>query len=148
MADIQEQVNDICRLADAVVMNPSVSLSTTAVNIGVCDAVVLFASGGAMHFNVSEVNNPLYAAGIWIANKFKAAGKWIASKFKDKEKERQEEKERMLREVIRKQQAVINRLNEELARSRQQNAENRQEIENLKEMLRMLEETVEFLNVV
>ena len=46
----------------------------------------------------------------------------------------------MLREVIGKQQAVIDRLNQELAKSRQQNEKNHREIENLKEMLRMLEE--------
>ncbi len=134
MADIQEQVNDICRLADAVVKNPSAPLSTTAIKIGVGAAVAGFAAGGVMAFAPFIIMNPLLGVGIWIAKK-----------LRDKEKERQE-KERMLREVIRKQQAVINRLNEELARSRQQNAENRQEIENLKEMLRMLEETEEYLS--
>lgn len=134
MADIQEQVKDVCRLADAVVKNPSASLPTTAVSIGVCGAVISFATGGAMFFAPLIAMNPLLATGIWIAKK-----------LRDKEKERQE-KERMLREVIRKQQAVINKLNDELARSRQQNAQNRQEIENLKEMLKMLEKTEKYLN--
>lgn len=132
MANLQEQVKDVCRLADAVVKNPSSSLSTTAMNIGVCGAVARFAAGGGIVFapliRVSPVG--------WIV----AAAVWAAKKLKDKEKE-QQEKERMLREVIRKQQAVIKKLEEELARSRQQNAQNRQEIENLKEMLRMLKET-------
>ena len=118
MPNLQTEVKDICRLADAVVKNPSDSLSTIAKQIGVCSAVAGFAAGIAV---------------------------WLVKKLRDKEKERQE-KERMLREVIRKQQAVINKLNEELARSRQQNAQNRQEIENLKEMFRMLEETEEYLN--
>ena len=130
MADIQEQVKDICRLAESVVKNPSASLSTTAVNIGVCGAVAGFAAGGAMAFAPLIIVRPLV---------------WLVKKLRDKEKERQE-KELMLREVIRKQQAVIKKLNEELARSRKQNAENRQEIENLKEMLRMLEETEKYLN--
>ena len=130
MADIQEQVNDICRLADAVVYDPSTSLLTTAKKIGVSTAV----ASGVMAFAPIAAINPLLAAGIWIVKK-----------ARDKEKERQE-KERMLREVIRKQQAVINKLNEELARSRQQNAQNRQEIENLKKMLKLLEEAEEHLN--
>ena len=126
MPNLQTEVKDICRLADAVVKNPSDSLSTIAKKIGVCGAVAGFATCGTMAFA------PLIVV-------------WLVKKLRDKEKERQE-KERMLREVIRKQQAVINKLNEELARSRQQNAQNRQEIENLKEMLRMLEETEEYLN--
>ena len=130
MESIQEQVKDICRLADAVVKNPSTSLSTTAKNIGVCGSVAGFAATGFVALSPFSL---LMVAGIWLAEK-----------LKDKEKERLE-KERMLREVIRKQQAVIKKHNEELARSRQQNAENRQEIENLKEMLRMLEETEEHL---
>ena len=134
MANIQEQVKDVCRLADAVVKNPSTSLSTTAVNIGVCGAVASFAACGTMAFAPLILMDPLPSFVTWVVKK-----------LRDKEKERQE-KERMLREVIRKQQAVIKKLNEELARSRQQNAQNRQEIENLKEMLRMLEETEEHLN--
>ena len=136
MPNLQTEVKDICRLADAVVKNPSDSLSTIAKKIGVCGAVAGFATCGTMAFAPLIIMHPL--AGIAV---------WLVKKLRDKEKERQE-KERMLREVIRKQQAVIKKLNEELVLSRQQNAENRQEIENLKEMLRMLEETVEFLNVV
>lgn len=134
MPNLQTEVKDICRLADAVVKNPSDSLSTIAKKIGVCGAVAGFATCGTMAFAPLIIMHPL--AGIAV---------WLVKKLRDKEKERQE-KERMLREVIRKQQAVINKLNEELARSRQQNAQNRQEIENLKEMLRMLEETEEYLN--
>lgn len=129
MANLQEQVKDICRLADAVVKNPCDSLLISASNIGVCDTVVRFAAGGVMAFSPLLLGGPLVVVAAWVVKK-----------LKDKEKE-QQEKERMLREVIRKQQAVIKKLEEELARSRQQNAQNRQEIENLKEMLRMLEET-------
>ena len=134
MANIQELVKDVCRLADAVVKNPSTSLSTTAANIGVCGAVAGFAKTGVIVCTPPTPTIPLLGVVIWIAEKL----------LNNKEKERQE-KERMLRDLIRKQQAVINKLNEELARSRQQNAQNRQEIENLKEMLRMLEEIIESL---
>ena len=134
MPNLQTEVKDICRLADAVVKNPSDSLSTTAKKIGVCSAVVSFAAGAEMAFAPLIVMSPI--SGL-VA--------WGIKKLLYKKKERQE-KERMLREVIRKQQAVINKLNEELARSRQQNAQNRQEIENLKKMLKKLEEAEEHLN--
>ena len=134
MSNLQTEVKDICRLADAILKNPSDSLSTTAKKIGVCGAVVGFATCGTMAFTPLIIMHPF--AGITV---------WLIKKLRDKEKERQE-KERMLREVIRKQQAVIKKLKEELARNRKQNAQNRQEIENLKEMLRMLEETEEYLN--
>lgn len=134
MASLQEQVKDVCRLADAVVKNPSLSLTTTAKNIGVSAAVAGFAAGGIMAFAPFIAMNPVITVAVWVAKK-----------MRDQEKERQE-KERMLREVIRKQQVVITKLEEELAKSRQQNARNRQEIENLKEMLRMLEETEAHLN--
>ena len=129
MADLQEQVKDVCRLADAVIKDPTTSIAITAGNIGVCGAVATFAAGGGLF--LSPLFGPL---GMVIAVE------WIAKKLGAKKKQ-QQEKERMLREVIRKQQAVINKLNQELAKSRQQNAQNRQEINNLKEILRMLEET-------
>lgn len=135
MTDLQEQVKDVCRLADAVIKDPATGIEITAANIGVCAAVAGFAAGGGL------ILAPLFGPlGLVIA-----AGTWIANKLGEKEKQRQE-KERMLREVIRKQQAVIKKLDQELAKSRQQNDQNRQEINNLKEILRMLEETKEHLN--
>ncbi len=129
MEDLQEQVKDVCRFADAVIKDPTTSIVITAGNIGVCGAVAIFAAGGKL------LLSPLFGH-LWMVI---AVGKWIAKKLGAKEK--QQEKERMLREVIRKQQAVINKLNQELAKSRQQNAQNRQEIKNLNEILRMLKET-------
>jgi len=130
MADLQEQVKDVCRLADAVIKDPTTSIAITAGNIGVCGAVAISAAGGELFLS------PLFGhLGMVIA-----VGIWIAKKLGAKEKQKQE-KERMLREVIRKQQAVINKLNQELAKSRQQNAQNCQEINNLKKILRILEET-------
>lgn len=130
MADLQEQVKDVCRLADAVIKDPTTSIAITAGNIGVCGAVAAFAAGGGLF--LSPLFGPLGTVFV--------VGTWIAKKLDAKEKQ-QQEKERMLREVISKQQAVINKLNQELAKSRQQNAQNHQEINNLKEILRMLEET-------
>lgn len=131
MASLQDQVKDVCRLADAVVKNPSTSVSITASNIGVCDAVAGFAAGGGMVFASSILVGPSWLVIILV--------RWMGKK-------KQQEKERMLREVIRKQQEVIQKLNQEQEKSRQQQEKNRQEIENLKEVLRMLEGTEKYLN--
>lgn len=132
MANLQEQVKDICRLADAVIQNPITPITTTANSIGVCSTVAVFAAGGQL------ILSPLLMGPVGLVI---AAGNWILKKLKEKEKQ-QQEKERMLREVIRKQQAVIEKLNKELAKSKEQNAKNHQEILNLKQILSMLEETV------
>lgn len=131
MANLQEQVNDICRLADAVIKNPGQSIKTTALSIGVGVAIANFALGGFMVFNPI-----VFPVGYTLYKIYKA--------FKGKGIERQE-KERMLREVIRKQQAVIRKLEEELRKSRIQSAKNRQEIENLRSILEMLEKTEEHI---
>lgn len=120
MASLQDEVRSICKLADGVLLNPSKSIKSTALDIGLDSFMYLLAPSPT----------------IRIAAK-------IAKKLFDRTQE--QEKERMLREVIRKQQAVIERLNKELERARNQNAQNRKEIENLKEMLRMLERTEEQL---
>ena len=137
MSNLQKEINDICRLADAVVKNPFSDLAVTAGMLGVCPAVFSFVSGGRLALSVTDIlipNTPLIAL-----------AKWAYKKYKAKQLE-QQEKERMLREVIKKQQAVIRKLDAELAQSRQQNEKNRQEIENLKKMLSMLEEAEEQLN--
>ena len=125
MEKIQDQIKDLCRLADKVVANPSVEIATTAATIGVGASIISFVAGGALI--LSPLASPVIAVLTWI------------KKVKKGNKE-QQEKECMLREVICKQQAVINKLNDELDKSRQQNVKNSREIENLKEMLRMLEE--------
>ena len=126
MTDLQKQVKDICRLADAVIINPITPITTTANTIGVCSSVAVFAAGGQL------------ILAPWLG--LLVVGRWISKKKREKEKQ-QQEKERMLREVIRKQQAVIEKLNKELAKSKEQNAKNHQEILNLKQILSMLEET-------
>lgn len=135
MEKLQDQVRDICKLADAVIKDPSPSVPTTAMNIGICGAVANFAAGGVMHFG------EIFLKSIPIVNLVL----WIYKKRKANEIERQE-KERMLREVIRKQQAVIRKLKAEQERNHKNNAQNRQEIENLKKMLDMLEKTKNHLN--
>ena len=128
MSNLQTGVKDICRLADAVIKDPFTDIDTTAANIGVSATI----------------------ANIAVAGLFRVAPEpFIILHYVKKlikKKEQRQEKERMLREIIRKQQAVINKLNQELAKSREQNAKNRQEIENLKQILRMLEEAEKQLN--
>lgn len=135
MTDLKEQLKDVCRLADAVIKDPATDLAITAENIGVCEAVAKSAAGRGL------IRLTLFGPLGWTI----AAGICIAKKLREKEKQRQE-KERMLREVISKQQAVMKKLEQELAKSIQQNAQNRQEINNLKVILRMLEETEKHIN--
>lgn len=130
MEKIQDQIKDLCRLADGVVANPSVEIPTLAAKIGVGASIISFVGGGALFLS------PLLLGPV---GQVIALATWAYKKFK-KNNRAQQEKERMLREVICKQQAVINKLNDELAQSRQQNVKNSLEINNLKEMLRMLEE--------
>ena len=118
MSNLQTGVKDICRLADAVIKDPFTDIDTTAANIGVSATI----------------------ANIAVAGSFLPFIPFTIKKL-IKKKEQRQEKERMLREIIRKQQKVNNELKQKLAKSREQNAKNRKEIENLKEILRMLETT-------
>lgn len=133
MESLQEQVKEICSLADAVVRDPSQSIKLTALQAGISSSVVAFATTGIITFAPIIVLGPL---GVII---------WVTNKILKKKKEERQEKERMLREVIRKQQAVINRLKQELEKSERQNAQNQEEIKNLKAILDMLEKTEEYL---
>lgn len=122
METLQEQVKGICKLADAIIKNPSQGIDKAAERLNLPKTVVAFAAGGLLcpgSFGIAGL-----AVAIW-------------KKITDKKRE-QEEKERMLREVIRKQDAVIHELEKE-------NAKNKQEIENLKRMLDMLKETEEII---
>ena len=129
MSNLQTAVEDICRLADAVIKEPFTDIATTVANIGLSANVAGF---------VAETRK-LYC------DYYGSIPYWVVKKLIEKKEQRQE-KERMLREIIRKQQAVINKLNQELAKSREQNAKNCQEIENLKQILRILEEAEKQLN--
>lgn len=129
MEKIQDQIKDLCKLTDKVVANPSVEIVTTAARIGVGASIASFAAGGALM--LSPLLGPAIPVFVVAERVFKI--------FRKDNKD-QQQKERMLREVISKHQAVIDRLNMELAKSSQQNDKNHREIENLKKMLRMLEE--------
>jgi len=112
MASLQEEVRDVCKLADAVLADPTTSIQITAKHLGLA-----FLIGGL--------------PGVLIAW-------WAKAKLEQLERE---EKERMLREVIRKQQALIRRINKELEENRRLHIQNQNKIKHLEEMLRMLENT-------
>ena len=117
MASLQDEVKRVCDLADGVLDDPGKSVKDIAMTIGLD-----------------------YLGGVLLAPSPVLMAAWVAKKLFN-QKKHEEEKERMLREVIRKQQAVIKRLEDEQARLRKQNADNRKEIEHLKEILKMLERT-------
>lgn len=134
MENLQEQVKEICLLSDAVVRNPSQSIESIALQAGISSSITTFATTGLLVFAPPFIAmGPL---GIII---------WAANKILYKKKRERQEKERMLREVIRKQQAVINKLSQELEKSKKQNAQNQEDIKNLKAILDMLEKTEEHL---
>lgn len=115
MSSLQKQVEEICNLADYVIKNPK-------------EPIMNIAKSNNMQFAISAICAPLpvlLPPIVVIAYK-------IYDRIK-KEKRKKEEKERMLREVIAKQQAIIRELEKRLEG-------NRVEIENLKEMLRILKE--------
>ncbi len=106
-------MKDVCKLADAVLDDPTTSIQITAKHLGLA-----FLIGGL--------------PGVLIAW-------WAKAKLEQLERE---EKERMLREVIRKQQAVIRRLEEEREENRRLHMQNQEKIKNLEEMLQILEDTL------
>jgi len=113
---LQEQVYDLCKLADAVIAHPEKSIRVSAENIGVCSSVYNFICENPFTWY------PILTSPIL----------WPIFYFKKKKRER-EEKERMLREIIKKQQAIIQELEKKEKKTEQ-------EIENLKKMLQMLQE--------
>ena len=131
MESLQEQVKQICSLADNIILNPELPPKQVAQRMNVSAGVLGAVNGTGIVAGPLII--PISIVGIfyYIWNKY--------SGFKKK----QLEKERMLREVIAKQQAVIRKLEEELKKSAMQNENNRIEIENLREMLRILKETEE-----
>lgn len=115
MASLQEQTKEICKLAEKVINNPKLSPKLAAKELCLSAAVVELVFGGVF------APSPIILFGTYL---------WeVISNHKKKELE----KERMLKEIIRKQQATIRKLEQE-------NKNNKAEIDNLKEMLRILEE--------
>jgi len=129
MADsLKTQIDDICRLADKVIKNPSVKGDTiTGIVKGSNIPISLIADDNDYLGNV--LSNVVSTAIITVSKLFGN---------NNDELQREREKRAMLEKVIAKQQAVINKL-------RNQNKLNRQEIENLKQMIAILQAAIEKL---
>lgn len=107
-------INGILAAANEVLMKPSTTLSEACCKCGV-------------KFLTSLLPVAISIAILRAVDKYK------------KNKRENEEKERMKNEIIRKQQAIINKL-------RKENELNSQEIINLKDTLSMLEEVINQIN--
>lgn len=118
MQQIEEQIKEICLASDRIVANPKLSPEDVIKNnVKVLKMTIINSSPVLM------------------------LGSFLWKQYKDHQK-KQEEKERMLRQIIAKQQAVINKLNEELKKAKEEQARNQVEIKNLREMLSILEKSI------
>lgn len=114
MASLQEEVRAVCKLADKVLDDPAIPIPELE---------------SILPWGTSIPYGPNAPIARWLIKK-------------EFEKNKREEKERMLREVIRKQQAVIRRLNKELEENQRLHMQNQEKIKNLEEMLQILEDTL------
>ena len=131
-----ERFNSLIEGTSKVIANPSKSLKETMGVKNVTSALIV--SAGA----ISSTCTPL---GISIIGE-------IGKLFFRKKRE-QEEKDRMYQEVIRKQQAAINKqreinrqLEEELRKAERTNEANQEKIEDLEQQIENLEEVIDLLN--
>lgn len=127
MASLQEEVRDVCKLADRVIANPSINPNEKFIEL---PSVSPYTQGIIAETTI----------GLGIG----ALITWLISIIIGQKKEiiSLQEKRRMLQELFRKQQAVINRQEKELEKNLRQNKQNKQEIENLKNMIKILKEHI------
>lgn len=133
MQSLQKQIQELCLLSSEVLKNPSQSPNYTAKKLGLSHGTIKVADSGIFIIK-PLVYGPIIGGALYL---------W--RKYTDSQR-RKEEKERMLREVIAKQQAVIRKLESEEAKMKQENAQNRAEVENLKQMLYILEQVANQVN--
>lgn len=117
---LQEFVDDLSKLSEQVIANPLQSPSKAAKELGLNSAIAFLSTGF-----LSPILNPYLF--VWLTPLY------IWRKYK-KNQERKQEKERAIQEIIASQQAVIRKL-ETI------NAQNSVEIDNLKRMLDLLEQS-------
>lgn len=122
ISQMQNRLSDILKAADVVLSKPSTSIQNACKEYGVAISPTTGMVVGAI-----IMQSPLLSLTLWISNKVL------------KSKRDRQEKERMKNEIIRKQQAIINKLHRE-------NELNKQEIKNLRETLDMLEGVVSQLD--
>jgi len=131
MASLQEEVRDVCKLADRVIANPSINPYVKFIEL---PSVKPHTPGIVAETTIGVGIGTLIA---WLISIIIGQKKEIISL---------QEKNRMLQELFRKQQAVINRQEKELEENRRQNKQNKQEIENLKNMNKILKEHIRKVN--
>lgn len=134
MQSLQEQVRELCQLSIEVIGNPILSPSDAAKKLGLSPKTIKVAVNGTF-LVTSLVYSPLIGTSLYIWRKYTASQK------------RKQEKERMIQEIIAKQQAVIRKLEAERTRMKQENAQNQIEVENLKKMLHILEQAVKQVKI-
>lgn len=128
MQSLQDQVQKLCQLADLVVANPLKSPVETAEQLQMTGTMIGVVCGTGII--AAPITIPILDVLFYAWRKHTESQK------------RRQEKERMLREIITKQQAVIRKIEAEEAKMKQENAQNRAELENLKQMLHILEQVV------
>lgn len=132
---LQEFVGDLCRISEHVVANPLQSPSKAAKELGLNSTISFLARGSlpltrnAASLGLSSSLFPLLTSLFALLTSLFA---W--RKYNKEAQERKQEKERAIREIIARQQAVIRKL-ETI------NAQNSVEIDNLKRMLDLLEQS-------
>lgn len=164
MADsLNRQIDDLCRLADRVIQNPSIKPEYVVKDVSFrsCGSVIGLVNGFAASraiasnftfgsFDSTEgtiggagtgaaigavVGGPI-GAGVGAAVGGLVGFLWGRNNEREEELKREREKRAMLEKLIAKQQAVINKLND-------QTYKNSQEIANLKEMIALLSAVIE-----
>ena len=163
---LNTQVDELCRLADKIIENPSLKPQYTVEDtsfhfdegtIGIVrewgiTKCITDSSLGEFDFDSTE--GAIGGSGGGAVAGFICGGPvgalvgallggsvgylWGSNNEKEAELKREREKRAMLEKLIAKQQAVINKLND-------QSYKNRQEIENLKEMIAILNAVIEKL---
>lgn len=115
-------IDKVLAAANKVLLMPSTTLKDACSEFGISLSPIAGFIGGSI-----LSGSPL----LW-------GGAWLVGKYKKSQRERQE-KDRMKNEIIRKQQAIINKL-------KQESELNKQEIKNLRDTLEMLEEVLSKMN--
>lgn len=123
----KKDLDSLLKLSDRVIAYPSIDITESAKNIHASSNIINCTCGIVQCAQIMETGFSL-----WTVSPVIALAKWVYDKFTE-HKRKQEEKERALREIIRKQQAIIRELEK-------QNIKNQQEIKNLKKMLEILED--------
>lgn len=132
---LQEFVGDLCRISEHVVANPLQSPRKAAKELGL-NSTISFLARGSLPLTLNSASLGLSSSLFPLLTSLFAllTSLFAWRKYNKEAQERKQEKERAIREIIARQQAVIRKL-ETI------NAQNSVEIDNLKRMLDLLEQS-------